>query len=284
MKHVILLSMVASLFVVGCGREKSEKTPLTVYVGGTMRPVMQELAKQYTDQTGQKIEIDSAGSGELLARIEMGKEGDIYVCHDPFLDILMKRSLGIDGWTVAEIKPVIVVPKGETKIKSLADAVKPDVQLVITDPVHSTLGWSLPTIFKKAGLNLDEVKKRKNVQIFRKGSHAAHVVETGNADAAIVWNAVAYLQRERLDVVEISPQYLPTPGIDTATSATPKEYYLAPVRVTVATLGCSDQKPESQEFAEFLASPKAGEVFKRFGFAIGIARKEFEKGLPLEKE
>jgi molybdate transport system substrate-binding protein len=40
--------------------------PLLCYVGGTMRPAMEEIIKAYEAKTGQKILVDYSGSGELI--------------------------------------------------------------------------------------------------------------------------------------------------------------------------------------------------------------------------
>ena len=74
---------------------------------------------------------------------------------------------------------------------------------------------------------------------------------------------------------------VPTPGVDAETTATPGEnkYYLMPVRVTVATLKCSDQPEATEKFAQWLASPAAAEVLKKFGFTTpDKAVVEFEDG------
>ncbi len=267
----------------GCRKKDDKSQPLVCHVGGTMRPVMVKLADMYAKQTGQRIEINTAGSGELLAHIESHKEGDLYVSHDPFLQILMARGLGADGWTVAQLTPVIVVPKGNPKnIRGLPDAVRPDVSLVLTDFEKSTLGRMLPTIFSKAGLDFEKVSKRSNLQTFRKGGQAATVVETGNADAAVVWNAVAHLRTDALDVVPIAAEHLPIPGVDALTSATNKTYYLTPVDVTIAVLKCSNRPAVAAKFAEFVASQEASKVFKEFGFTMAGRRKEYSQGVPVE--
>lgn len=256
----------------------AKDAPLTCHVGGTMRPVMQKLSKDYEKKTGRKIEINSAGSGELLAHIELQKDGDLYVCHDPFLDILMKKNLGVDGWTVAELTPVIAVQKGNPKnIKSLNDLTRPDVEVILTDYQRSSLGRMLKTIFGKAGIDLDELKKKKEIPTNKSGSYAANYVKMKNADATIVWKAVAALRKDSLDIVEITP-CLPVPNVDAVTSATGKAYYLTPLRVTIATLSCSDQPKEAAEFAEFLTSPETAKVLKDYGFTMDkkIIRKEYE--------
>ena len=238
----------------------------------------------YEQRTGQKVEINSAGSGELLAHIDSHKEGDVYVCHDPFLDILMKRGLAEAGWTVAELTPVIVVRRGNPKrIKGLTDLARPDVELFLTDYRRSSLGRMLETIFGKAGIDFEQLNRDKKIGTHRQGSHAANMVRMRNADAAMCWNAVAHLQQDALDVVPIPEEHLPIPHVDAVTSATGKEYALTPMRVTVATLKCSGQPDAARRFAEFVASEQAGRVFGEFGFSVVRKRigKEYEAGRKL---
>jgi molybdate transport system substrate-binding protein len=168
---------------------------LVCHVGGTMRPVMQELAKGYEEKTGTKVEVNSAGSGELLAHIELQKHGDLYVCHDPFLDVLMQKGLGVDGWTVAELTPVMAVRKGNPKgIKDLKDLTRTDIEVFLTDPRYSTLGHLLSTILGKADMDLAPLLKQKNVHTHRSGSQVGNLVVMGNADVGLVWNAVVALR------------------------------------------------------------------------------------------
>ena len=269
----------------GCkGKESPATGPLTVHVGGTMRPVMEKLGDIYAERTGQEIEINSAGSGELLANITLNKEGDLYVCHDPFMDILMrKHKMGVDGWTIAELTPVIVVRKGNPKnITGLKDLLREDLTVWFTDYELSTLGRMLPTIFSKIDVDLMEIDKQRKFPTNRSGGYVANMVKMKNADAAMCWRAVAVLRADGLDIVEIPPEHLPVPHVDTVTSATEKEYPLTPVRVTVCTLTCSDQPAEAKAFAEFVASAEAAETLKEFGFTLSDTKKNYENGAEME--
>ncbi len=252
---------------------------LVCHVGGTMKPVIAELARRYQNLTKQKIEINSAGSGELLAYIKLQKQGDVYVCHDPFLDTLMKKyELGIDGWAIAELTPVIVVGKGNPKnIKGIKDLTRKDVELILTDYQHSTLGRMLSTIFAKAGIDFAQLNKEKRIHTNKSGGYTANFVMMGNADAGMVWDAVAYLRSEKLDIVTVD-QHLPVPGVDAVTSATGKSYILTPVYVTAATLKCSRQPAKAAKFLEYLASEDSAKVFKEFGFTFCHAKKLYENG------
>ena len=66
-------------------------------------------------------------------------------------------------------------------------------------------------------------------------------------------------------------------SITTATEKKAK-YYLMPVRVTVATLTCSNQPEAAREFAEFVASERASNVFEEFGFTTAPTRINYRDG------
>jgi molybdate transport system substrate-binding protein len=244
-----------------------------------MKPAFDEIVARYEKRTGAKVEINSADSGQLLAFIEGQKEGDLYVCHDPFVDLLMDRGLGEDAWTIAALTPVLVVRKGNPKgIRDVTELTRDDLAVALTDYEHSTLGYVLPVIFRKAGVDFEKLKTRTNLQTFRQGSQAANVVVTGNADVAVVWNAVAFLRRRDLDTIPIEARLLPTPGVDAITSATKKIHDLGQIRVTIATLKCSGDPAAAARFAEFAASEEAATVFRDFGYTAAAPRREYEKG------
>jgi ABC-type molybdate transport system substrate-binding protein len=272
---------VAALVLAGCtAQDGAPGKPLLCHVGGTMRPVLESLAKAYEQETGQPVEINSAGSGELLANIELRQEGDLYVSHDPFLDIIMHRQLADDGWTIGELFPVLIVQKGNPKeIRAMKDLARPDVRLALTDFKLSTLGRMLPTIFKKSGMDLAQLNRDKNITIHRSGSYVANLVVMQSADAALVWKAVADLRKQDLDSIQIADS-LPIPHVDAITSATKKSYPLTPVRVTICSLRCSDQPEEAEAFMRFIASEKVAAILESYGFGVSeeLRRQEYQNG------
>ncbi len=278
-----LMGLLLLVILAGCTK-KDAAGPLLCHVGGTMRPVFEKLIALYEQETGQKIEINSADSGELIAHIELQGQGDLYVCHDPFLDVIMKRGLAVDGWTLAEIDPVIIVQKGNPKnVRSLQDLARPDVQLAVTDPNASTLGRMLPTIFAKAGMDFNALMQKKNIVTHRSGSYVANFVQMKSADAALVWGAVAVLRTKDLDSIPVVPEYLPVPYVDAVTSATGKTYKLTPVRVTICSLRCSDHPKQARAFMEFVASDRARKLLEEYGFRVSeqLRRQEYLNGRPL---
>ena len=252
------------LFFGGCGSKKAE--PLLCYVGGTMRPAMEEIAGIYEKKTGQKVNLDFADSGQLLIRIETMRRGDIYVCHDPFLGSLKKKGLCRDAWTIAAIKPMIAVPKGNPKnIRGIMDLARPGLRLGLTDEFYSTCGHINKIMFEKSGAQ--ELIERNIITRTRTGSEVANAVYIGNIDAAIVWNAVIYLRRDKLDAVKIEPEFYPDPEVDVVTSATFGVIDLSNISVTLATLECSKQPEKARAFAEFVANSTGRNIFRKHGFS-----------------
>lgn len=290
--HVVMGGLTLLGALQGCGGDdpegQTDSEALLVHVGGTMTPAMTEIAELYESETGQDIEINTGGSGELLAFIESHKQGDFYVSHDPFLKILMEKfQMGVDAWTIAEIRPVIIVDKNSDKIdeiRTVADLAKDDVQIALTATTHSTLGWLLPKIMEKAGVDYEKLKESPNLTVFKKGGQVANAVKSGNADAGMVWDAVAHLRREDVKIIPLADEALPTPGVDVVTTATQRTYSLMPVKVTMATLTCSEQPAAARKFAEFVTTDAAQEILRNYGFTLTTPRMEFRNGQPVENE
>ena len=196
-----------------------------------------------------------------------------------FIDILMEKyKMGVDGHLLAELTPVIVVQRGNPKnISGVKDLARADVDVILTDYERSSLGHMLSTIFRKAGIDLAELNRKKRIVTNKSGGYAANYVKMKNADAAIVWNAVAYLRRDALDTVPIT-QHLPTPHVDAVTSATGKSYRLTPMRVTAATLKCSRRPQQAKAFLDYIASDEADRVFGEFGFTMSGKRRLYVGG------
>ncbi|MCE5325297.1 MAG: extracellular solute-binding protein [Planctomycetaceae bacterium] len=251
-------------------------------VGGTMTPLFNDLAAAYEKSGGGKIEISSGDSGELMAKIELGQQGDLYVAHDPFMDQCVQRKLGTDAWTVGELVPVLVVQKGNPKkITALKDLLRPDVRVYLTDYKSSTMGMLLPTIFSRAGIDFAQFNDtKKNIPTNRSGSWVANQVIMNQADAAIVWQAVAALRSKDLDVINIDGA-LPRPGVDAVTSASGKSYYLTPVKVGLVLLASSKQQARALKFVEFVRSDAAKPIFRKHSFKVSdiFGRAEYVKGV-----
>ncbi|MFH0919753.1 MAG: extracellular solute-binding protein, partial [Fibrobacterota bacterium] len=250
---------------------KKPKTqePLLCFVGGTMRPAMEEIKKDYEAKTGKRIEFNQGESGTLIVQIAQTQKGDLYVCHDPFQGGLKNKGFELQSWVMASLCPVLVVQKGNPKkVTGLKGLGEKGLRVILTHPEYSTLGHMVPVMGRKAGV-WDAIKANV-VSETRSGGEAANAVALGTADAAVVWNAVAFLRADKLDTVSIEPDFQLKSGVDAITSATYGLIDMGNIRVTISTLTCSKQPEAAKAFAEFAASAEMQPVWKKHGFSVAV--------------
>jgi molybdate transport system substrate-binding protein len=258
------VALAATTVLAGCGGA-DENGPLLCYVGGTMRPAMEELARIYEKDTGRPIELDYGDSGACIIKAETSRRGDLVVVHDPFHGAMERKGLVLEGWVVATLEPMIAVAKGNPKnIMGLKDLARPGLRLVLTDATYSTAGHVVRTMCRKAGI--EEAVEKNVATRTRAGGEAANAVALGHADAAITWNAVIYLRRGQLDAVPIESSWRPDVRVDAVTSPTFGPIDLSRIRVTIGLLKYTKQPAAAKAFAQFAASTKADEVWRRFGY------------------
>jgi ABC-type molybdate transport system substrate-binding protein len=102
----------------------------------------------------------------------------------------------------------------------------------------------------------------KNVRVETKGhQQRCNDVDMGTLDAAIVWNAVAELYKDKLEIIPIPKTY-----VDAITSATYGEIDLAYTKVTVGMISPHEKRPATQRFYQFLAT-EGEAIFADMGFA-----------------
>lgn|GEM_PF-142406 len=267
----------------GSAENPDENDPLLCFVGGTMRPAMEKLVEMYKAKTGIPVLLDYADSGELFIRAEQTRRGDLLVVHDPYLAVAVNKGLADQGYTVAGLTGVIVVAKGNPKkIQGFTDLAKPGIRLIFTDPIYSTLGHIVELMCEKTEL-YDKIMANC-VTRTKTGGEAANAVGLGTVDAAIVWNAVAFLRRDKLDAIPIESRFQPQPGVDTVTTATFGLIDMSRVRVTAITLSFSKQIEKARAFAAFLASEEAVPVWKDRGYTSLETSLDYDKSVSLPQD
>ncbi|MFO7957066.1 MAG: substrate-binding domain-containing protein [Candidatus Brocadiia bacterium] len=230
-----------------------------VLCGGSMRAVVERALADYSDRSEQAVMATYGGSGELCAQILETGRGDLFVCHDPFMPWAEQQGLIAEWDTVGYLDPVIIVPKGNPDdIRGLADLAREELRLGIGDQTYSTSGVIAKTMLNDLDYG-DAI--RRNIRLETKGHQQRCTdVVLGTLEVAIVWNAVAYLFR---DEVEIMP--IPGEHIDAVTSATYGESDLSNVKVTVGLTTTGGTNPAARRFYEYLTTEAAG-LFPEFGF------------------
>jgi molybdate transport system substrate-binding protein len=163
-----------------------------VYCAAGAKDPITELAKSFETDTGVKVEITTASSGQLLGQIELSKTGDVYVPGDTGF-VATAREKGLvadDGRVFCYFVPTIIVQKDNPKgIGGPEDLTKPGMRLVLADQ-KAAIGVLQEKVFKKNNLDREALKKN-TVAAPSTVTEVAMAVKLGTADAGIVWNTVA---------------------------------------------------------------------------------------------
>ena len=250
----------AALGVFGACSKKRDSNEVLVLCGGSMRGVLERIKKEYEQTPSDVIVATYGGSGDLCAQIRETGRGDIYICHDPFMPWAEERGLISDWDTVASLRLVIIVPKGNPKgVKSLEDLARPGFRLGIGNRRFSTSGQIV-----KHMMSTIPYGKRilANVRVETKGhQQRCNDVVLGTIDGSIVWDAVAHLYRDRLEIIPISMKH-----VDAITSATYKMVDVRHVKVTAGIIAGAEMRPATRRFYDYLQG-EGRKVFAEMGFS-----------------
>ncbi len=218
-----------------------------IHCGNSMRVALEEIADEFQKRRGIAVVFNFGGSAELLPLIEFGGRGDLYICHDPYAEILEEKNLLVDYIVAGRLEPVILVKKDNPLgIKGLSGLGAPGMRVSSVDPRYATAGRMIHEVLDREPWGEDV---RRNIIIESRGhSDAALALLTGHVDAALVWNFLAALYPGDLDSI--------SPGVD----------FPEDIRVTLCRLTTSENGEEALEFMEFAVSDFAKDVFERYGY------------------
>lgn len=245
----VLVVVAVCGLLAGCGKKDAagEQAELTVLCGSSFVPPMEKLCAEFTAKTGIKTVTSSGGSEDLLPLVKLGKKGDIYVTHDPFLDYTRDANALSEHVHVGFVAPVLAVQKGNPKgIKSIEDLAGADLKVALTDPHYSTAGELVFALLDKKGIK-DEVLKNVGNRLTRGHGDLGNFLKVQAVDAVIMWNGVAHTFRDSLQVVK-----------------TPYEYD-EEIRVYVIGLNYTKRPEALKQFMEF-ARDKGRDIFAEFGY------------------
>jgi molybdate transport system substrate-binding protein len=221
---------------------------LYIPCGAGLQPAMDHLADLYFERRGVRADFCYAGSGMLLAQLNFARRGDLYMPGEGFwVTLAARRGFIAKKRPVVYFVPVIGVPKGNpANVHSLQDLARPGVRVCVGDPEALAVGPVTVHILERAGLL---ARVRANVAMTCGCiPELANAISMKSADAGVIWDAVAWQYRDRIDSIPI-----------------PVEYNEA-AEVLIATLTVSRQPEEAERFMDFVASPEAAEIFRQHGF------------------
>ncbi len=256
------------LMMGGCGGERTqtpsspgaairpqggERIRLIAFVGAASKPPSTE-AKEAFEKANPGIVIDMTfgGSGTLLNQMTLEETGDIYM---PGSDDYMEKAeakravLPETRSIVAYLVPSICVQSGNPKgIHSLRDLARPGVTVGLAEAGAVCLGDVSDEILQSAGL---EKQVKKNVITYAKScDQTQQLVQLGEVDAVIGWDAFKHWAPDEIDIVPIAKEHLRVRNIPAAVSV------------------YSKQRDAAQRYIDFLTSEEGKAIFSKHGYSV----------------
>jgi len=227
---------------------------LLLMSGVAAAPVIEEVAKAFTQKTGIKVEISIGSSGMLLSQIKLGRKGDLYFpASSDFIEMAGKEGL-IDEKTIQKVVylvPAICVPRGNPKnITGLADLGRPGLRIALAEPETVAIGKISVEMIEKCLTSDQKAALRKNIV-----TYCQNVEKTANAlilntvDAVIAWSVIEHWKPEKIQALPPEPDKLV------------RIAYLA-----IAVTRYAGKPDQAQSFVDFLTSPEGLKFFENFNY------------------
>ncbi len=223
---------------------------ITVFAAASLTDSLKEIAASYEKAGGDKVRFNFAASNTLAQQIKAGAPADIFFS----ADVAKMDALEGAGLVAKDTRRnllgnslVIITSATDPAIASARDLTGPSVKhLSIGDPRAVPAGIYAKAWLEKAGLWAALQSKIVPAESVRT---ALAVVESGNAEAGIVYKTDAAISKKVKVVMEIPP------------AETPAIIYPA------ALVKDSRNAAAARKFLAHLARKEAADTFTKFGFS-----------------
>lgn len=246
-------SLVLGLMLFSACSRPHQPSAVVVFAASGAQPAIDELCGAFERQSSITIEAIYGGGGEILSKMMLAKNGDIYVAPEQrFMETAIAKKV-IDPatiHTVAYMVPVIAVKKGNPQgIHTLADLAKEDVRVAITRPETTLLGRYAPEIFRAAGL---EGTIMQNVVTYASDpNNLLTMLMLGQVDAGIIWHFYGTMASDKIETIFIDPAQLTGLG-----------------KMQIAITPYSSNTQRARQFVHFAISAEGKAIFKHCGYIV----------------
>jgi len=221
---------------------------LTVFAAASLSDALKEISSAYEKSTGDHVSFNFAASSTLARQIQEGARADLFFSADEEkMDQLEAKNLiqKQSRRSVLSNSLVIAVPS-ESSLKNAVD-LRQARRIALAEPNSVPAGIYARKYLEQEHLWTDlkdKIVPTENVRA------ALAAVESGNADAAIVYKTDAAISKK----VKI--------GYEVPASAGPRISY------PLAVLAESRNPAAAEKLWEYLQTPVAAKTFEKFGFII----------------
>lgn len=251
-KSVLLMGllMLAATSRVSGQSDPSRRETILVFAAASATNAMDEIRQTFQQRTGVRVQSSYASSGTLAQQIANGAKAEVFLSADEkWADYLAQEKFASRRQNLLANRLVVVVPSDSSlAVRRVADLAAPEIRhLAMGEPEGVPAG----KYAKQALLELGLWERLKGKVVAGNDvRQALAFVETGAAEAGIVYATDAAVSKRVKIALEIPPQ----PG--------------SPIRYPVVLLLPGARKPAAVQFYEYLQSPPASAVFRKYGFTV----------------
>ncbi len=233
-----------------------EPVELLVSAAASLKDVMEEIKTAYAAKKGNVTLIFNLGaSGALQQQIENGAGADVFIsAATKQMDALKDKGLILDETRkdFLENKVVLIAPKDATTVTDFKDLTDPKVKKIgLGQPESVPVGQYAEEVLTSLNI-LDSIKKENKVVYGKDVKEVLTWVETGNADAGMVYETDAKVS-DKVKIVAQAP-----------------EGSCKPVYYPAAVIKDSKNQEAAKEFVDFLYSSEAKPIFEKYGFVFMV--------------
>ncbi len=249
MRRFLLLCLLAGV----AGRAlPASAAEVTVFAAASLTNVLRELAPVHEQASGDRVLFNFAASSTLARQIEEGAPADVFFSADEAKMEALERAGDLVPGTRRSLlsNTLVVVTPADSKlaIRGAQDLGRAAVRiLALAEPRSVPAGIYAQEYLRAAGVwpaVSDKVVPTENVRA------ALAAVESGNADAAIVYKTDAAISSRVKVIYEVPAAEGPE------------------ISYPIAVVRHGREIERGKAFAAFLASAPARAVFERHGFIV----------------
>ena len=249
---IALAALGYMLFRGSSGSDRGQSSQeLLVFCAAGMRYPMEQIAEDYEDEYGVRIQLSYGGSNTLLNQLEINPQGDLYLAaDDSYIQLARSKGLADEALPLAKMKPVIAISRGNPRnIRAVDDLLRSDVRAALGNPDAAAVGKKARRLLKKSGHWKALEKHITETGVYKPTvNEVANDIKLGSVDAGIIWDATV-AQYPELEPVAV-------PELDAGL-----------VDITLGVLRSTSNPTAALRFARYVAARDKGlRVFADKGF------------------
>jgi molybdate transport system substrate-binding protein len=253
-RSLLALGLAATFIGSSLGAVRADDKPVvTVFAAASLREAFEAAGPAFTKATGYPVRFDFGGSDTLAAQILAGAPGDVFASAN---EKQMQRVAAAVGTpvTLARNHLVVIVPKNDAAVATVADLGKPGVHLVLADPTVPVGAYARTTFTALAGVAGygSDFATRVAANVVSEETDVKAVaakVGLGEADAGVVYTT------------DVTPQLAQQVRVLRFPPGTAPE-----ARYPIAVLKTATTPDGAAAFVRFITSPAGLEFLKARGF------------------